>query len=66
MLEELYLFVKNLNTDCYFITHHTVSARLSGPDFLKRKEKILADLQNAIVHGDHRAMAAVRARKQTL
>jgi len=66
MLEELYVFVKNLNIDCYFITHHTIAARLSGPDFLKRKEHILADLRNAIDHGDHAAMAALRRNKQTL
>ena len=66
MLEELYIFVKNLNVDCYFITHHTIAASLSGPDFLKRKETILSELEQAIRYGDHDAMAAIRQNKRTL
>ena len=42
MLEELKLFVGNLTCDCSFITHHTEAANLTGPNFLERKEKIIA------------------------
>ena len=67
MLEELKLFVENLNCGCAFITHHTISgANLTGPDFLGRKEKIVAALQNTIDHGDLDRMAAVRRNKRTL
>ncbi len=66
LLEELRAFVENLTCDCQFITHHTVGAHLSGPDFLGRKDKILAALDNEIKHGDMDALAAIRANKLTL
>ena len=67
MLEELKLFVENLNCDCAFITHHTITgANLTGPDFLGRKEKIVAALQNTIDHGDLDRIAAIRRNKRTL
>ena len=67
MLIELKTFVENLNCDCVFITHHTISgANLTGPDFLARKEKIVATLQNTIDHGDLDRMAAIRRNKRTL
>ena len=67
MLVELKTFVENLNCDCFFITHHTISgANLTGPDFLGRKEKIVAALQNTIDHGDLDRMAAIRRSKRTL
>ena len=66
MLEELKLFVENLTCDCSFITHHTVAANLTGPNFLRRKEKIIAALDNAIRHGDMDMMAALRRNKRTL
>ncbi len=63
MLEELKLFVENLNCDCSFITHHTVAANLTGPNFLSRKEKIVAALDNTIRHGDmDRMPQSVRTR----
>ncbi len=67
MLIELKTFVEHLTCDCSFITHHTVSgANLTGPDFLRRKEKIAAVLEDEIKHGDMAKMAAVRESKQTL
>lgn len=67
MLEELLTFVENLACDCYFITHHTVSGKnLTGPDFLKRKDKIVEALRHEIEHGDLERMAAVRKNKRTL
>ncbi len=67
MLEELKLFVESLTCDCYFITHHTVSGKnLTGPDFMKRKNKIVAALKNEIEHGDMDLLAAIRRNKRTL
>ena len=66
MLEELRIFVENLTVDCTFITHHTVAANLIGPNFLKRKDKIIAALDRAIRHGDMEGMAAYRRNKRTL
>ena len=66
MLIELKTFVENLTCDCSFITHHTVAANLTGPDFLKRKDKIITALDHAIHHGDLDRMAAIRRNKMTL
>ena len=40
--------------------------QLTGPDFLDRKEKIVAALQNTIDYGDLDRMAAIRRSKRTL
>ena len=67
MLEELKLFVENLTCDCTFITHHTVAGQnLTGPNFLQRKDKIIAALDHEIRHGDMDRMAAIRRSKITL
>ncbi len=67
MLVELKTFVENLTCDCSFITHHTISGKnLTGPDFLKRKESIIAALEHEIEHGDPDVMAAIRRSKRTL
>ena len=67
MLEELKLFAENLTCDCSFITHHTISGvNLSGPDFLARKDRIVAALEHQINHGDLDRMAAFRRNKRTL
>ncbi len=67
MLIELRTFVENLECDCSFITHHTVSGRnLTGPGFLQRKDKIIAALTREIEHGDLDMMAALRNSKTTL
>ena len=67
MLEEVLLFVENLTCDCSFITHHTVGgANLTGPDFLGRKDAIVAALRDQIEHGDLSRMARIRAMKKSL
>ena len=66
MLEELRTFVENLTCDCKFITHHTIAANLSGPDFLKRKPLILFTLNDIIQHGDMDALETIRTNKRTL
>ncbi len=67
MLEELKIFVENLICDCYFITHHTISGiNLTGPDFQKRKDKIIAALDREIKQGDMDRMAQIRRNKMSL
>ena len=66
MLEELKTFVENLTCDCSFITHHTVAANLTGPDFLKRKDRIVVALSHAISNSDMDRLAAIRRNKRTL
>ena len=67
LLEELLLFVENLTCDCSFITHHTIGgANLTGPDFLSRKDRIVAALRDEVEHGDLDRMARLRAMKTSL
>ena len=67
MLVELKTFVENLTCDCAFITHHTVSGEnLTGPNFLQRKDKIIAVLENEIKNGNMDRFAAIRRSKRTL
>ena len=66
MLVELKVFVEHLTCDCYFNTHHTSGIHLSGPDFLKRKDKIIEALDHEIRYGDMDRLAAIRKNKRTL
>ena len=66
MLIELKVFVEHLTCDCYFNTHHTSGIHLSGPDFLKRKDKIIEALDHEIRYGDMDRLAAIRRNKRTL
>jgi histone acetyltransferase (RNA polymerase elongator complex component) len=66
MLIELKVFVEHLTCDCYFNTHHTSGIHLSGPDFLKRKDKIIEALDYEIRCGDMDRLAAIRRSKRTL
>lgn len=66
MLIEMKTFVEHLTCDCYFNTHHTSGIHLSGPDFLKRKDKIIEALEHEIQHGDMDRLAAIRKNKRTL
>ncbi len=66
MLMELKTFVEHLSCDCFFITHHTIAANLTGPKFLARKKKILSSLENAIAHGDMEILADIRRNKRSL
>ena len=67
LLEELLLFVENLECDCTFVTHHTVGGEnLTGPSFLEHKDRIVASLREEIEHGDLDIMARMRAMKTTL
>ena len=67
LMIELKTFVEHLTCYCTFITHHTVSGKnLTGPDFLKRKDSIVAALDREINHGNLDMMAAIRRNKRTL
>ncbi|MBQ9069143.1 MAG: radical SAM protein, partial [Eggerthellaceae bacterium] len=67
MLEEVLLFVKHLTCGCSFITHHTVGgANFTGPDFLGRKDAIVAGLRDEIENGDLDRMARIRSMKASL
>lgn len=67
MLEEVLLFVENLECESSFITHHTVGGtNLTGPDFLGRKDAIIAALLDQIENGDLGHMARIRSMKTTL
>ena len=66
MLIELKTFVENLACDCDFITHHTVAAYLTGPNFLQNKSRIIAALRDVIDCADEDRMAAIRRNKRTL
>ena len=67
MLIELKTFAEHLTCDCSFITHHTVSGKnLSGPNFLQRKDKIIAALEHEIRNGDMEQLAAIRRNKRSL
>lgn len=66
MLIELKTFVEHLTCDCQFITHHTVSASLSGPNFLDRKDEIISALDFEIEHGNMERYAQMRQNKRSL
>ncbi len=66
MLIELRTFVEHLTCDCYFNTHHTSGIHLAGPDFLKRKSRIISALEHEIQHGDMERLATIRRNKRSL
>ena len=53
-----------LNSDR--IEDMTEEKNLTGSDFLKRKDQIVAALDHEIKHGDLNRMAAIRHNKRTL
>lgn len=66
MLIELRTFVENLESDAYFITHHTITANLSGPNFLQNKKLILEKLNDEIDHIDEEKLSLIRRMKTVL
>lgn len=66
MLIELKTFVEHLDCDCSFITHHTVAASLTGPNFLSRKVEIIDALEYEIKNGDFERLAEIRKNKRSL
>lgn len=66
LVEELKTFIEHLECDCSFITHHTSTINLTGPNFLERKPQMVAALQNELDHGDLERSARLRSLKMTL
>lgn len=66
MLIEQKTFLENLTCECTLITHHTVTANLTGMSFPENKELILKKMQHAIDNIDEERMAAVRNNKTHL
>ncbi|WP_407380888.1 radical SAM protein [Methanobrevibacter sp.] len=66
LMEELKLFIENLDYDGRFITHHTFSMDLNNSDFKKNKQKILERLQYGIDNLDMDQLADIRKNKRGL
>lgn len=66
MMEEVKLFIENLDFDGRFITHHTLSMDLNSPDFKENKQKILKNLQDGIDSLDMNKLAQIRNNKRGL
>ena len=66
MMEELKLFLENLDHDGRFITHHTFSMDLNNGCFNENKEKILEDLQYGIDNFDMDGLIQIRNAKRGL
>lgn len=66
LMEELKLFIENLDYDGPFITHHTFSMDLNSPDFKSNKSKILKNLQYGIDNLDMDKLAEIRNNKRGL
>lgn len=65
MMEELYLFLSNLEVGEQLITHHTNAAQLTGR-FIDINPQVLATLRREIDHLDDRRAARTRRMKMTL
>ncbi len=66
LMEELLLFVENLDFKGRFITHHTSSMDLNTDDFGRDKSRIVKSLRKEIEHGDLDRMSRIRAMKRGL
>lgn len=67
MMEELKIFLENLECDARFFTHHTIAVNLNiSGNFLENKEKILKSLQYAIDNLDEEKLLNIRNNKRTL
>ena len=65
-MEELKLFIENLDFDGRFITHHTVSMDLNNVNFRDNKEKIIENLQHGIDNLDMDRLTQIRNAKRGL
>ena len=66
LMEELKLFIENLDFDGMFITHHTVSMDLNNVNFSENKERILESLQHGIDNFDMDRLTQIRNAKRGL
>lgn len=65
-MEELKIFIENLDFDGRFITHHTISMNLNNVNFRQNKEKILQNLQKGIENLDMDKLTQIRNNKRGL
>lgn len=65
-MDEVKLFIENLDFDGRFITHHTLSMDLNSYDFRKDKPEILKNLQNGIDNLDMNKLTEIRNNKRGL
>ena len=66
LMEELKLFIENLDFDGRFITHHTFSMDLNNSNFKQNKEKMLNSLRYGIDNLDMDRLTQIRNNKRTL
>lgn len=66
LMEELKLFIENLDFDGRFITHHTVSMDLNNVNFKDNKKRIIENLQHGIDNLDMGRLAQIRNNKRGL
>lgn len=66
LMEELKLFIENLDFDGRFITHHTISMDLNNVNFRDNKEVILKNLQHGIDNFDMDRLTQIRNNKRGL
>ncbi len=66
LMEELKLFLENLDFDGRFITHHTISMNLNNVNFRQNKENILKNLQHGIDNLDMDRLTQIRNNKEGL
>lgn len=66
LMEELKLFIENLDFDGRFITHHTSSMDLNNVNFKENKPKILERIQYGIDNLDMDRLTQKRDNKRTL
>ena len=66
LMEELKLFIENLDFDGRFITHHTVSMDLNNVSFKENKQGIIQNLQHGIDNLDMDKLTQIRNSKRGL
>ncbi|MDO5810585.1 MAG: radical SAM protein [Methanobrevibacter sp.] len=66
LMEELKIFIENLDFDGRFITHHTISMDLNNKNFKDNKEKILKNIQYGIDNLNMDRLTEIRNNKRTL
>lgn len=66
LMEELKLFIENLDFDGRFITHHTFSMNLNNSNFKENKQRILDSLQHGIDNLDMDRLTQIRNNKRSL
>ena len=63
LMEELLLFVENLDFDGRFITHHTSSMNLNTFNYKKDKKRIVESLRPGIENLDMNVLTDIRNNK---